>query len=313
MTVDAERMRANLELTHGALFSQRVLLALVEPGCSRDDAYRIVQELAQRAWDEGIPLRELLAADERGRGLDLDAIFDYAHYMRHAPRDRRAARRDRLSAAPGARGAGPLPLVASRHVTSARRPAPHRQREGPRDVRAGRRRGRGAAAAADGRQRPHLDLRRGPPDADPRQGQGAHGAVGRSGSRRPGRSSPTTSSRRPTACPRRRAAARSSSSACEMLPVECVVRGYITGSGWKDYQATGTVSGIALPAGLRESEQLPEPIFTPSTKAEDGHDEAIDFERGGRARRRPRADGAGPRRLDRAVLVRRRARRASTA
>jgi phosphoribosylaminoimidazole-succinocarboxamide synthase len=65
----------------------------------------------------------------------------------------------------------------------------------------------------------------------------------------------------------------------KMLPVECVVRGYITGSGWKDYQATGAVSGIALPAGLRESEQLPEPIFTPSTKAEVGHDEAIDFER----------------------------------
>ncbi len=63
-----------------------------------------------------------------------------------------------------------------------------------------------------------------------------------------------------------------------MLPVECVVRGYITGSGWKDYQATGAVSGIALPDGLRESEQLPEPIFTPSTKADVGHDEAIDFD-----------------------------------
>jgi len=65
----------------------------------------------------------------------------------------------------------------------------------------------------------------------------------------------------------------------KMLPVECVVRGYITGSGWKDYQATGSVSGIALPEGLRESERLPEPIFTPSTKALEGHDEAIDFER----------------------------------
>jgi phosphoribosylaminoimidazole-succinocarboxamide synthase len=64
-----------------------------------------------------------------------------------------------------------------------------------------------------------------------------------------------------------------------MLPVECVVRGHITGSGWKDYQATGAVSGIELPPGLRESERLPEPIFTPSTKAEQGHDEAIDFER----------------------------------
>jgi phosphoribosylaminoimidazole-succinocarboxamide synthase len=64
----------------------------------------------------------------------------------------------------------------------------------------------------------------------------------------------------------------------EMLPVECVVRGYITGSGWKDYQASGAVSGIELPTGLRESEQLPQPIFTPSTKAEVGHDEAIDFD-----------------------------------
>ncbi len=64
----------------------------------------------------------------------------------------------------------------------------------------------------------------------------------------------------------------------KMLPVECVVRGYITGSGWKDYQREGKVSGIELPPGLQESEQIPEPIFTPSTKADVGHDEAIDFE-----------------------------------
>jgi adenylosuccinate lyase len=114
LVVDERRMRANLELTCGALFSQRVLLALVEEGrqepaggaqageqtsgdaptragepsqrrpISRDDAYRIVQELAQRAWDEQTPLRELLAVDERTTGLDLDAIFDYAHYTRYA-------------------------------------------------------------------------------------------------------------------------------------------------------------------------------------------------------------------------------------
>jgi phosphoribosylaminoimidazole-succinocarboxamide synthase len=64
----------------------------------------------------------------------------------------------------------------------------------------------------------------------------------------------------------------------EMLPVECVVRGYLSGSGWKDYQRTGAVSGITLPAGLKESDRLPTPIFTPSTKADVGHDEAIDFE-----------------------------------
>ena len=64
------------------------------------------------------------------------------------------------------------------------------------------------------------------------------------------------------------------------LPIEAIVRGYLIGSGWKDYQASGSVCGIALPAGLRQADQLPEPIFTPSTKAEVGdHDENIDFER----------------------------------
>jgi phosphoribosylaminoimidazole-succinocarboxamide synthase len=66
----------------------------------------------------------------------------------------------------------------------------------------------------------------------------------------------------------------------KMVPVECVVRGYITGSGWKEYQATGAVCGVELPQGLEQSERLPEPIFTPATKAEIGeHDENIDFER----------------------------------
>ncbi len=64
----------------------------------------------------------------------------------------------------------------------------------------------------------------------------------------------------------------------KVLPVECVVRGYLAGSGWKDYQETGLVSGIQLPPGLQESEQLPEPLFTPSTKAEEGHDMPISFE-----------------------------------
>ena len=63
------------------------------------------------------------------------------------------------------------------------------------------------------------------------------------------------------------------------LPVECVVRGYVAGSAWKDYRATGAVCGIALPRGLRESERLEQPIFTPSTKAEEGHDENIPFAR----------------------------------
>ncbi|HVW01643.1 MAG TPA: phosphoribosylaminoimidazolesuccinocarboxamide synthase, partial [Planctomycetaceae bacterium] len=65
----------------------------------------------------------------------------------------------------------------------------------------------------------------------------------------------------------------------QVFPVECVVRGYLAGSGWKEYQQTQSVCGIKLPAGLQESSQLPEPIFTPATKAESGHDENISFER----------------------------------
>ena len=83
MTIRAERMRENLELTHGALFSQRALTALVESGLSRDDAYRVVQENAQRAWDSGTQFRELLG--EAAPDLDLDAVFDYDAYLGHIP------------------------------------------------------------------------------------------------------------------------------------------------------------------------------------------------------------------------------------
>jgi adenylosuccinate lyase len=97
MEVDAERMRTNLDLTHGALFSQRALTALVESGMERDAAYRVVQETAQRAWIEETDFRELLAerlaADptapgrgaEEAAGIDLDAVFDYTAYLEHVP------------------------------------------------------------------------------------------------------------------------------------------------------------------------------------------------------------------------------------
>ena len=84
MVVNVQRMRENLELTHGAIFSQRVLLALVQEGWGRDDAYRVVQRLTQRALEERTSLRDLLAGDEAGAGLDLDAIFDYRSYVRYA-------------------------------------------------------------------------------------------------------------------------------------------------------------------------------------------------------------------------------------
>jgi adenylosuccinate lyase len=83
LVVDEARMRENIDLTYGALFSQRILLKLVEQGMVRDDAYRIVQEEAQKAWDTRTPLKELLAARD-DLDLDLDDIFDLSHYTRHA-------------------------------------------------------------------------------------------------------------------------------------------------------------------------------------------------------------------------------------
>ena len=94
MIVDAARMRENLDLTHGALFSQRVLLALVAAGATRDDAYRVVQRLAQQALDARVDLRELLAADDAAAGLDLDAIFDPGPFVAHA--DEIVGRLDRI-------------------------------------------------------------------------------------------------------------------------------------------------------------------------------------------------------------------------
>lgn len=85
LVVHEQRMLENLEITSGALFSQRLLLALIEQaGLIRDDAYRIVQRTAQQAWDTRTPLRELIAQEPEAAGLDLDAIFDYGHYARHA-------------------------------------------------------------------------------------------------------------------------------------------------------------------------------------------------------------------------------------
>ena len=83
LVVHPDRMRANLDLTHGALFSQRVLLALVAQGRARDEAYRITQQAAQHAWDTGTPLRDLLAARD-DVDLDLDDVFDLRHFTRHA-------------------------------------------------------------------------------------------------------------------------------------------------------------------------------------------------------------------------------------
>ena len=142
----------------------------------------------------------------------------------------------------------------------------------------------GQRPAADGGQRPHLRLRRGHGPAHPGQGPAAdaHGAVlvrapGACGAQPPERRRPGQRGGRGRTRAGRRAA-RCWSSGCKPLPVEAVVRGYLAGSGWAEYQRSGTVCGVPLPAGLVNASRLAEPIFTPATKAEAGaHDENIGF------------------------------------
>jgi adenylosuccinate lyase len=110
LVVDAARMRENLGMTYGALFSQRVLLALVERGMTRDDAYRLVQRLAQRALAERTQLRELLAREDAAAELDLDAIFDYGPYVRYA--DEIVGRLDRIAPAADAQRGSAAPQAA---------------------------------------------------------------------------------------------------------------------------------------------------------------------------------------------------------
>ena len=147
MTVHPDRMARNLDITCGALFSQTVLLALVEGGMTRDEAYRIVQESAQRAWDTQTPLRDLLA--EKDLGLDLDAIFDYSRFTRHVPE--LIARLDAYSS--------PHEPAAARRARRLRRPLPRDPAGDPRPVplrRARRPQGGGHRRA---RARPHRGAR----------------------------------------------------------------------------------------------------------------------------------------------------------
>ena len=170
------------------------------------------------------------------------------------------------------------PLVASRHVTPPSPTCP--SSPAGRCARCttsacGRRR----APAADGRQRSHLDLRRGPPDADPRQGQGADRAVGvlvrqdRPDRRQP----PDLRDRRRARGGARAGAGRAQAARCCRSSASCAATS--PARAGRTTRRRAPSPGSSCPPGLQESERLPEPIFTPSTKAEVGHDEAIDFER----------------------------------
>ena len=229
----------------------RVLLALVEAGLAREAAYGSCSATRCARGTTSEPLRELAEADpERPRRSTSTRCSTRrlrprtSHRLRRTPTALRSRRREEPSCLKRSTTSPPARCASS---TRSRRPPAAR------------------------RDRPHLGLRRRPAHADPRQGPRADRPVGRSGSRarRDIVPEPRVSRGWRAAEELRDPAAAATCRRLEMLPVECVVRGYLAGSGWKDYRATGAVCGIGCPTGLREADRLPEPIFTPATKARD--------------------------------------------
>ncbi len=246
LVVRPERMRRNLEASHYLFFSQRVLNALVEAGLARDDAYRLVQRAAMRAWEEELDFRELCRADDEiASRVDLDA--DVRPRRIHAPRrhrfrpSRSHSRRNRYMPEPSTR-----------------------VREGPRDLRPIDDDDRCSSSRPTASRRSTSSCR---PRSPTRAASSP--ASPATGSRCSLRSSRTTCSRSATTAGRWSAAGsrccRSSASSAAISPARA----------GRTTSASGEVCGHALPEGLRESDKLPEPIFTPATKANEGHDENI--------------------------------------
>ena len=247
LVVRTERMRENLDASHRLYFSQRLLLALVESGRSRDDAYRLVQRHAMRAWDEGLDFPELVRADAEIAG---------ARRPRRGLRPRCRTRGTRASSSTAcARCARSTSMPeAAVHLASGK----VRELYALDDERL-------LLVASDRISTFDVIL----PTEIPDKGRVLTGLsafwFARTREIVPNHLLALRDDGRSLECRR-----------LEMLPVEVVVRGYLSGSGWKDYRETGSVCGHALPAGLVESDRLPEPIVTPATKAASGHDENID-------------------------------------
>ena len=254
LVVHPERMRAVLESSHGLVYSQRVLLGLVERGLTREEAYALVQRNAMRAWDEGRPLARrcwrttpdvtaVIARDE------LRALLDPSWYTRHVP-----ALMERV--------AGP---VSAQPPDS---PAPRGQ--GARGARGGRR------APPDRRQRPHLGLRLDHAHARSRARGAILTALSALWFARTADIVPNHLIERSR---RARHAGAAAARCCRWSAWPAATWPARAGA---TTSAAGEVCGHRLPEGLRQADRLPEPIFTPATKATEGHDENITRERGGR-------------------------------
>ena len=305
LVVLPERMRANLDASHGLFFSQRVLLALVEAGLPRDEAYRLVQGHALRAWDEGLDFRALVEGDERIAGrIDLAAAFDLGAYTRHVD-----AVFDRLHALT-ANGRPPMSETLI-HVASGK----VRELFTIDDDRL-------LLVASDRISTFDVVL----PTEIPDKGRvltGLSGVLVRADARRLSRTtcSGCAPDGRSTECRR-----------LEMLPLECVVRGYLAGSGWKDYQRTrldvraraaggaarvGPAAGADLHALDQGDERATTRTSTPSRRSSSSARERYERGRAHRARavplrRRARRRARDPHRRHEVRVRSRRRRRASS-
>jgi hypothetical protein len=229
LVVYPERMRRNLEASHGLVFSHQLLLALIESGMARDEAYRLVQGHAMRAWEEEQNFEELVRSDSTISGrVDLDAVFDLDSTVRHVT--------------PSSGGS----------VTSSQR---RRQYMSEATLHVGSGKVRELFALDDERLLLVASDRISVfdvvlPTEIPDKGRVLTGLSGfwfaRTEDIVPNHLLALREDGRSTECRK-----------LEMLPIECVVRGYITGSGWKDYKATGQVCGIQLPEGLRSRRSCP--------------------------------------------------------
>ena len=255
LVVRPERMRRNLEASHFLFFSQRVLNALVESGLARDDAYRLVQRASMRAWEEELDFRELCRADDeiavaRRPRLDL------------RPRRVHAPRRHRVRPSRSPQGGTPTclrPTLASGKI---------REIYAIDDERL-------LLVASDRISTFDVVL----PTEIPDKGRVLTGLSGYwftlLGPIVPNHMLAIRDDGRSMECRR-----------LEMLPIECVVRGYLAGSGWKDYRATGEVCGHRLPEGLQESDKLPAADLHAGDEGAGGARREHHARAGGRARRR---------------------------
>ena len=266
MVVYPDRMRANLDASHGLVFSQPVLLALVESGMTRDDAYRVVQRDAARTWEDAPTVPRRPRRRSRGRGRPRGG----ASRRLLRPRPSAAARRPRGRPALSVHMTG---IALPHHYTGKVRDLYDVDHD------------RMLVVASDRISVFDVVL----PDEIPDKGRALTALstfwFEQTASVWPNHLVSSDPTDFPETAGPEVAGRAMLVRAARPVRLECIARGYLFGSAWSEYEAAGTVGGRGLPSGLRQAERLPEPLFTTTTKAETGHDEPLNEADADRARR----------------------------